>query len=220
MQSRKYWEACTACIQSNIMAKRFGDALSEQESSKRLRNAMPKTTQYKTQWGIRIFESWKNERANDEVATESNLFELHVLVVASLKTEMLSMTAETFWSRSKFVQEVRDKDGNRYPEKTLYQLVCCIKRFYEENGRAEMNPLNKENYKFVTFEILLLVSLILTLYELSLTLLANFFDDGLDERLANVNLYEGAISQRQNSEDEGRQISLGNIIWNSSLTLL
>ena len=53
------WKYRGVCIQSNIMAKRFGDSLSEQESSKRLRNAIPDTTQYKIQWGMRIFGSWK-----------------------------------------------------------------------------------------------------------------------------------------------------------------
>ena len=48
---------------------------------KRLRNAVPKITQYKIQWGVRIFESWKKERRNDEAATESNDFELDVSVV-------------------------------------------------------------------------------------------------------------------------------------------
>ena len=131
-----------------FMAKRFGEALSEEESSKRLRNAVPKTMQYKTQWHLRIFECWKKKRRTGDGATESNDFGLDVSVVGSLKTETLTMTAETlnFWL-CKFVQEVRGRDGNKYPEKTLYQLICCIKRYYEENGRAEMNPLNKENYK-------------------------------------------------------------------------
>ena len=90
----------------------------------------------------------KDALASGDGATESNDFGLDVSVVGSLKTETLTMTAETlnFWL-CKFVQEVRGGDGNKYPEKTLYQLICCIKRYYEENGRAEMNPLNKENYK-------------------------------------------------------------------------
>ena len=66
------------------MAKRFGEALSEEESSKRLRNAVPKTMQYKTQWGVRIFESWKKERRNNEAANESNYFGLDVSVVELL----------------------------------------------------------------------------------------------------------------------------------------
>ena len=74
-------------------------------------------------------------------------------VVESLKTDMLNMTAETlnFWL-CKFVQEVRDRDGKPYPEKTVYQLICCIKCYHKENGEAEMNPLNKENYKEVIFD--------------------------------------------------------------------
>ncbi len=131
-----------------LMAKRFGEALNEEEASKRIKNGVPKTTQYKTQWGIRIFESWKSERTNDYGPAESCKFGLDVSVVESLKTDMLNMTAETlnFWL-CKCVQEVRDRDGKPYPEKTMYQLICCIKRYYEENGKAEMNPLNKENYK-------------------------------------------------------------------------
>ena len=39
--------------------KRLAEVLSEEESFKRLRNAVPKTTQYKTQWGVRIFEERK-----------------------------------------------------------------------------------------------------------------------------------------------------------------
>ncbi len=74
-----------------LMAKRFGKALNEEEASKRIKNAVPKTTQYKTQWGIRIFESRKSERTNDYGPTESCNFGLDVSVVESLKTDMLNI---------------------------------------------------------------------------------------------------------------------------------
>ncbi len=48
-------------------AKRFAEELSEEESSKRIRNAVPKSTEYKTQWGVRMFETCKRERSNDNV---------------------------------------------------------------------------------------------------------------------------------------------------------
>jgi hypothetical protein len=79
-----------------LMAKRFGEALSE-EASKRIKNAVLKTTQYKTQWGIRIFESWKSERTNDDGPAETCNFGLDVSVVESLKN---------FWLHVKI--EVRD----------------------------------------------------------------------------------------------------------------
>ena len=125
-----------------------GKALSVEEASKRIRNAVPKSRLNKTMWGIRIFESWKNERANDNGSAELGLFCLDVSAVQNLKTRMLSMTADTlnFWL-CKFVQKVRDKHEKTYPEKNVYQLICCKKCYYEENGKAEMNPLNKENYK-------------------------------------------------------------------------
>ena len=62
-------------------AKRFGEALSVEEASKRIQNAVPKTTQYKTMWGIRVFQSWKNERANDNGSAEFCKFGLDVSAV-------------------------------------------------------------------------------------------------------------------------------------------
>ena len=47
-----------------VMAKRFEGALNESESLKRLRNSGPMSTRYKTQWGVRVFESWQRERSN------------------------------------------------------------------------------------------------------------------------------------------------------------
>mgnify|MGYP002804515406 FL=1 len=64
-----------------LMAKRFGEAFSVEEASKRRRNAVPKTTEYKTMWGIRIFQSWKNERANDNGSAELCKFCLNVSAV-------------------------------------------------------------------------------------------------------------------------------------------
>ena len=79
-------------------------------------------------WGIRIFESWKNERANDNGFAELCKFYLHVPAVQNLKSDMLNMTADTLNSWfCKFVPEVWDKHGKTYPEKTVYQLICYIK---------------------------------------------------------------------------------------------
>ena len=45
----------------------------------------------------------------------------------------------------KFVLEVRKKDGMEYPPKSLYALVCCFKRFFEQNGVHNINPLSTTN---------------------------------------------------------------------------
>ena len=91
-------------------AKRFAEELSEEESSKRIKNAVPKSTWYKTQWGVCMFETFKRERSNDNAKDEQNTIGLEVSNVESLKTDMLRMSAETlnFWL-CKFVQKVRLK---------------------------------------------------------------------------------------------------------------
>ena len=45
------------------------------------------------------------------------------------------------WLR-KFVQGVANMSGGRYPSRTLYNIVCGLKRFsVEKNGEGAINPL-------------------------------------------------------------------------------
>ena len=44
---------------------------------------------------------------------------------------------------SKFVMEVAKKFGGRYPPKTVYGIICALKRYLEEkNGSEALNPLD------------------------------------------------------------------------------
>ena len=54
-----------------------------------------------------------------------------------------------YWM-GKFVLEVCKKDGKEYPPKTLYALVCCFKRYYEQNGVFDVNPLSSSDARFGT----------------------------------------------------------------------
>ena len=55
-----------------------------------------------------------------------------------------------YWM-GKFVMEVRKKDGSEYPPKSLYALVCCFKRYYEQHGVHDVNPLSPTNPVFGNF---------------------------------------------------------------------
>ena len=57
-----------------------------------------------------------------------------------------TLASMNFWL-IKFIQELTDKDGDAYPEKNLYQIVCSIRRYLEEHGRAEANILDGKNYR-------------------------------------------------------------------------
>ncbi|CAB4034352.1 Hypothetical predicted protein [Paramuricea clavata] len=83
---------------------------------------------------------------------ESNPFSLDLQNLKNLETELYSMTARSlnFWL-IKFVQEVCEKDGKLYPGRTVYQIICSLKRHLDENGRAEANMLNANNHCFQTF---------------------------------------------------------------------
>ena len=51
----------------------------------------------------------------------------------------------------KFVLEVRKQNGREYPPKTLYGLICCFKRYFEQNGVHDVNPLDRGDARFGNF---------------------------------------------------------------------
>ncbi|CAB4043582.1 Hypothetical predicted protein, partial [Paramuricea clavata] len=134
---------------SSYKKRRFRDPQSVERSIDNVRNAIPQTTRYKNRWGVRIFEDWQSGRENKAVMCESNPFSLDLQNLQNLETELCSMTARTlnFWL-IKFVQEVCDKDGKPwpYPGRTVYQIICSLKRHLDKNGRAEANMLNANNH--------------------------------------------------------------------------
>ena len=49
----------------------------------------------------------------------------------------------------KFVQEVANKSGGRYPSRTLYNIVCSLKCFLvKKNGEGALNLLAVSNKRY------------------------------------------------------------------------
>ena len=64
--------------------------------------------------------------------------------VTALRADIAGMDALSlnYWL-SKFVMEVAKKSGGRYPLKTVYGIICALKRYLEEkNGSEALNPLD------------------------------------------------------------------------------
>ena len=62
---------------------------------------------------------------------------------SSLEIPLVPMDALSvnYWL-TKFVQEVAKPSKERYPPKTLYQIVCGLSRFMEKNNeKLDFNPL-------------------------------------------------------------------------------
>ena len=83
-----------------------------------------------------IFDDWRVKARFSKVATLKPggffiQYDLHK--VQSLEVSLVQMGALSlnYWL-TKFIQEVAKPLKGRYPAKTLYQIVCGIRRFMEE----------------------------------------------------------------------------------------
>ena len=101
---------------------------------------MLKSTRYKNKWAGGIFEDWQRVRSVKflivEVGGVFKEYELNKFQPLTRPiTEMDALTLN-YWL-SKFVQEVAKCSKDPYPPKTLYQIVCSIRRFAVEKESSQ-----------------------------------------------------------------------------------
>ena len=116
------------------------------EESKFLKQSIPKLTAYKTKWVMKIFHEWQvNRKDNVPVLDAGGAYKDYgdLSKVRSLSTDLANMDANTlnYWL-SKFVQEVVKSERKVYPARTLYGIICGIRKHLEETvGSKAFNPL-------------------------------------------------------------------------------
>ena len=126
---------------------RFRSPKTGEEESKLLQGSIPKSTAYKTKWAIKIFHEWQiNRKVKVPVLDAGGTFKDYgdLSKVQSLSTDLANMDANAlnYWL-SKFVQEVANSEGKVYPARTLYGIICGIRRHLEETvGSEALNPLD------------------------------------------------------------------------------
>ena len=102
------------------------------EERELVKKAIPSSTKYKNKWAVTIFGKWQiSQLVKVPVLDPGGLFKGYDLhKVAQLSTSIEEMDAVTlnYWL-SKFVMEVAKKSGERYPPKTIYGIVCGIRRY-------------------------------------------------------------------------------------------
>ena len=117
--------------ESNSASIRFREPMEEEEVAALVSNSTPKSTQYKTKWAFQFFKSWQMSRVLKfptlEVGNVFKDYELNRVQALDEKLKEMSAISLNYWL-SEFVQEVANKNGGRYPSRTLYQIVCGIKR--------------------------------------------------------------------------------------------
>ena len=113
------------------------------------RNLIPKSTRAVTKWSVKIFLEWQNGRKNKNPAIEPCAFTTDKSKVQRLDTDIATMTAESlnFWL-IKFVEELCKENGERYPARSLYSIVCGIQRFLEDvNGVDAVRIMDKNEHR-------------------------------------------------------------------------
>ena len=110
-------------------------------------DAVPASTKYKNKWAVSIFAEWQRYKREVQVPVLDcgGLFkdyDLHKVTALSADIAGMDALSLNYWL-SKFVMEVAKKSGGRYPPKTVYGIICALKRYLEEkNGSEALNPLD------------------------------------------------------------------------------
>jgi len=109
-------------------------------------DAVPASTKYKNKWAMSIFAEWQRLREVKVPVLDCgglfNDYDLHKVTALSADIAGMDTLSLNYWL-SKFVMEVAKKSGGRYPPKTVYGIICALKRYLEEkNGSEALNPLD------------------------------------------------------------------------------
>ena len=113
---------------------RFAAPLTDKEVEEARKTAIPKKTQKDTEWCMRIWREWRCQR-NSITASNERVPDILTQLPATLQRWM-----------SRFVLEVRKKDGAPYPPNSVYHIVCGIMRFIRLNGKPEVDFFRDQDF--------------------------------------------------------------------------
>ena len=94
-----------------------------------------KSTQYKEKWAIEVFRTW--QAACEQkfcILDPGSVFKDYDFHRAQSREEKLEDidSLSLNYLLAKFVQEVANKNGGRYPPRSLYGIVCGLKQHLED----------------------------------------------------------------------------------------
>ena len=114
--------------------------------------AVPSSTKYKNKWALKLFREWQQQRVMKvPILDPGGLFknyELHKVTPVSCEIEDMDAISLNYWL-TKFVIEVAKDSGERYPLRTVYGIVCGVKRHLaDKNGDEALNPLDGHDKRY------------------------------------------------------------------------
>ena len=112
-------------------SERFRVSKTSSEETGLVNDTVRPSTKNKNKWAVNIFAEWQSLReVKVPVLDCGGVFkdyELHKVCALSA-IDVLSLN---YWL-SKFVKEVAKKSGQRYSPKSVYGIICSLKRHLEE----------------------------------------------------------------------------------------
>ena len=126
-------------------SKRFRKSRTCEEERDMLVNAVPISTRYKNKWAVNLFTKWIRDRKNHSAALEQRSLNISLDDIQDLDVEHWEKMAPPsldFWV-AKFIQEILNKKGERYPGRTLYRVAGGLKRHLESRNRTDVNIIEQ-----------------------------------------------------------------------------
>ena len=121
-----------------------------------------RATQYNIKWGRKVLEEWQQRRHNKcEMSELVGVAGLKCEDVQNLIVSLEHMSPNTlyFWL-SKFVCEVANQNGERYPPNSLYFLICAVNcHLCETGGEDALNVLNKADKRQVNCYVTVVIKM-------------------------------------------------------------
>jgi hypothetical protein len=111
-----------------------------------LKPSVPKNTRYNTKWAKRVFEELQNNRLDktafvDVASDEHDSQQIEDLTVPQAE---MSVPSVAHWL-GKFACEAAKVNGERYPPKSVYLIMCGLNGYLAEEG---FNILDKRDSRY------------------------------------------------------------------------
>ena len=123
--------------------------------------AVPSSTKYKNKWALKLFQEWQQQREMKvPILDPGGLFkdyEYHKVTPVSCEIKDMVAISLNYWL-TKFVMEVAKDSRERYPPRTVYGIVCDVKRHLaDKNGDEALNPLDGHDKRYGKLSTLFLL---------------------------------------------------------------
>ena len=121
--------------------------------------AVPSSTKYKNKWALKLFREWQQQRKMKvQIVDRGGLFkdyELHKVNLVSC--EDMDAISLNYWL-TKVCNEVAKDSGERHPPRTVYGIVCGVKRHLgDKNGDEALNALDARDKRYGKLSTLFLL---------------------------------------------------------------